>query len=163
MSPRMAHGPDTLLEDYTISRLDLPETPVAEGGMPVRDVIRRMQEHRVGCVPVCRDGRVEGVFTDHDVLNRVLGKDGVESAPVRTVMSAPAVTITGGDSLAEAVRRMDRGRFRHLPVVDHQGRPRAILSVRRILSFLAEFFPAEVINLAPHPDLQTGHRTPEGG
>ena len=56
------------------------------------------------------------------------------------------------DSVAAAVRRMEEGGYRHLPIVDEAGRPLGMLSVKRIVHYLAEHFPATIYNLPPNPD-----------
>jgi len=47
---------------------------------------------------------------------------------------------------------MSRG-FRHLPVVDDDGRPVGVLSIKDVVHYLVEYFPAKVYNLPPTPDL----------
>jgi len=46
---------------------------------------------------------------------------------------------------------MEEGGYRHLPVVDVTGKPLGVLSVKRIVHYLAEHFPATVYNLPPDP------------
>ena len=46
---------------------------------------------------------------------------------------------------------MEEGGYRHLPVVDEAGRPVGVLSVKRIVHYLAEHFPATTSNLPPDP------------
>jgi CBS domain-containing protein len=53
------------------------------------------------------------------------------------------------------------GGFRHVPLVDSDGRPVGILSVKDIVDYLAEHFPREVLNIPPEPGKQP--RIPEGG
>jgi CBS domain-containing protein len=64
------------------------------------------------------------------------------------------------DSIGAAVRRMEECGYRHLPVVDETGRPVGILSVRRIIHYLVEHFPATVYNLPPDPN--SVPTTPDG-
>jgi CBS domain-containing protein len=55
------------------------------------------------------------------------------------------------DSVAFALKRMEEGGYRHLPVVDEAGQPVGVLSVKRIVHYLVEHFPATVYNLPPDP------------
>jgi CBS domain-containing protein len=55
------------------------------------------------------------------------------------------------DSVQAAIKRMEKGGYRHLPVIDELGRPVGILSARRVVHFLAEHFPALVYNHPPDP------------
>ena len=60
--------------------------------------------------------------------------------------------------IAAAVRKMEVGGYRHLPVVDGLGRPTGILSVKRIVHYLAEHFPATIYNLPPDPAVVPNER-----
>ncbi|MBY0458338.1 MAG: CBS domain-containing protein, partial [Gemmataceae bacterium] len=51
-----------------------------------------------------------------------------------------------------AVERMQKGGYRHVPVVDEDNRPVGVLSAKRIVHYLVEHFPATVYNLPPDPD-----------
>ena len=53
--------------------------------------------------------------------------------------------------IAWAVNRMSLGGFRHVPLVDGNGRPVGILSVKDVVNYLAEFFPDAVQNIPPRP------------
>jgi CBS domain-containing protein len=65
------------------------------------------------------DKRLLGIFTERDLLVRVVAA-GLESArtKIRDIMSTDLETIRAEEPVAEAVRRMDEGGFRHLPVLD---------------------------------------------
>jgi CBS domain-containing protein len=64
-------------------------------------------------------------------------------------MTPDPVCVRAKDPIRLAVRHMERGGYRHLPVVDEAGRPVGMLSVKRIVHFLVEHFPATVYNLPP--------------
>ncbi|MFB3813958.1 MAG: CBS domain-containing protein [Terriglobales bacterium] len=105
-----------------------PQTSVA-------DAIRRMLEDRSGAVTVVDEHRVvAGIFTERDVLKRVAlsGRD-PETTPVRDFMTTPVELATEETSEAEALQAMLERHYRHLPVVDHQGRLMGMLSIRHVL------------------------------
>jgi CBS domain-containing protein len=62
------------------------------------------------------------------------------------------MVIRPDDSLSEARRRLPQGHRRHLPVVDARGHVLGLISIRDILSFVAERLPKKMMNLPPHPD-----------
>jgi CBS domain-containing protein len=121
-----------------------PEQTVAEA-------VRSMRERRVGCVLVCREDRLLGVFTERDLMRRVLAADLPLSTPVADCMTPDPVVVGPKEPIGAAVRRMEEGGYRHLPVVDEVGRPLGVLSVKRIVHYLAEHFPATVCNQPPDP------------
>jgi CBS domain-containing protein len=84
----------------------------------VLSVVRLLAEKRIGCVPVVDDGQVVGIFSERDLVYR-LGAEGpaVLDAPVASVMTSPAVTITPDTQVLQGLSMMTRRRMRHLPVV----------------------------------------------
>ena len=87
----------------------------------VRDATRLMAEHNVGSVMVMEDGRLLGIFTERDAVRRVLGpgRDPDETR-LAEVMTREPDTIAPGESIEDAIRRMDEFGYRHLPVVEGQ-------------------------------------------
>ena len=95
----------------------------------VREASQSMRDRRVGAVLVTEGDRsLVGIFTGRDAVHRVLaeGKD-----PTRTilgeVMTPEPDTIPSGKMAIEALRLMEDGRYRHLPIVD-DGRVVGIVS-----------------------------------
>ena len=129
------------------------------------DVVATMRNQRQGAACVC-DRIIEhhdlvGIFTERDLMRRVdHGSLAWRDEPVHSVMTARPMIIREDDTVAEALRRMDVGKRRHLPVV--RGRePIAIVSVRDVLAFLASRFPGDFLNLPPDPGKEA--REPWGG
>jgi CBS domain-containing protein len=121
-----------------------PEQTVAEA-------VALMRRERVGCLLVCDGPALAGIFTERDLMARVLAEGKPLDTPVRLCMTAAPVSVHPKDSVSVAVRRMEEGGYRHLPVLDEQGRPVGILSVKRIVHYLAEHFPGTVYNQPPDP------------
>jgi len=123
----------------------------------VDSAIRIMQDRRIGCVLVVTRGRLAGIFTERDVLTKILRK-GLDPAklPVETCMTPEPETLREDDSVACAVNRMHLGGYRHLPIVDEQGAPVGVISVRDVIDELAMLFPEEVLN--PWNDIRKGDR-----
>jgi CBS domain-containing protein len=113
-----------------------------------------MRQQRVGCVLVCReDDHLIGIFTERDLLRRVLAAELPLSVPVGLCMTRNPVVVSPKDPIGVAVRRMEEGGYRHLPVVDPAGRPLGVLSVKRIVHYLAEHFPSTIYNQPPDPNV----------
>jgi CBS domain-containing protein len=120
---------------------------------PVVEAVDLMRRHRVGCVLVCRGDQLAGIFTERDLLQRVLAPGLPLTVTLGACMTPEPVVVRPKDSVAVAIRHMEEGGYRHLPVVDEAGRPLGVLSVRRIVHYLAEHFPATIYNLPPDPDV----------
>lgn len=85
----------------------------------VRQVVAMLAEKRIGAVPVLRDGHVEGIFSERDLVYRMAAEgDGILDSEVRAVMTAPAVTVSSETAVLTALSLMSKRRIRHLPVVD---------------------------------------------
>ena len=86
----------------------------------VRDACQCMRDRRVGAVLVTEaDQRLLGIFTGRDAVHRVLA-EGMSAARTKlaAVMTRDPDTMPPGKSAIEALRLMEAGRFRHLPIVD---------------------------------------------
>ncbi len=104
--------------------LELPPTAT------VRSAARAMRERHVGAVLVTTDGHLDGIFTERDMVNRVVadGRD-PDQTTLADVMTANPDTIAPTTTAIEALRRMSDGGYRHLPIVE-RGRVVGIVSRR---------------------------------
>ena len=136
----------------SVGRLQPPPPLCLGHDASVRDAVDLMRLHRVGCVLVCRAGRLAGLFTERDLLRRVLAPGRCLSVPLGDCMTADPVVVRKTESIGAAIRLMEEGGYRHLPVVDEAGRPVGVLSVRRIVHYLVEHFPSTVHCLPPDPE-----------
>ena len=112
-----------------------PEPPVVRAEASAADAIRTMLEQRVGAVGIVDgEGRIAGIFTERDVLRKLSlsGRDPA-ATPVRDVMTTPVELATLTTSPAEALATMLERHYRHLPVIDDQGKMLGMLSIRNLL------------------------------
>ena len=86
----------------------------------VREACQCMRDRRVGAILVTEsDQRLLGIFTGRDAVHRVLA-DGKSAATTKLdeVMTRDPTTIPPGKTAIEALRLMQDGRYRHVPIVD---------------------------------------------
>lgn len=143
----------TLLEtdDFVCIR---PEASLAEA-------LEQMRKDEGGCVMVCGDeGRLVGIFTERDLLNKVVGKEIDMNSPVGNWMSSSVVTLTPDATIGDAVRMMDEKSYRNIPLV-RDGHLVGSISVFDIITYLAESYPKATMNLPPVPAQVMD--SPEGG
>jgi len=132
-----------------VTRLD-PSPPRAVGrAAAVADAVDLMRRDNVGCVLVCDGDRLVGLFTERDLMTRVLAVGKPLSHPVAEVMTPDPETVAPKDPIRLAVRKMKAGGHRHLPVVDEAGRPVGLVSVKGVVRYLVEHYPAAVYNQPP--------------
>lgn len=111
----------------------------------VADAAKLLSEKRIGAIVVSEDGKVPlGILSERDIV-RELGKRGaaVLEQPISELMTRKLVTCATGDDALEILNRMSQGRFRHLPVVDHQGHMLGIVSIGDAVSARLKELAAE--------------------
>jgi CBS domain-containing protein len=136
----------------SVSRLGPSPPRSIDAADTAADAVAVMRAEKCGCLLVTDQGKVVGIFTERDLLTRVLAKGRPLGTPMRACMTANPVTVSPKDSVRTAIRRMEEGGYRHLAVVDEAGGPVGILSASRVVHYLVEHFPALVFNLPPDPD-----------
>jgi CBS domain-containing protein len=110
------------------------DVAVVDAAASVAQAARIMSERGIGAVPVVDGERVAGIFTERDVLSRVVAA-GVDPAatPVRDVMSTDLVVADIAEHHDACLRRMRQSHVRHL-VVLNAGRLAGILSMRDLIA-----------------------------
>ena len=100
----------------------------------VLEAVRVMLENQVGAALVLEDGRAVGVFTERDIMGKVVAeRRDPETTKVATVMTSPVHTIPAEAEPAAALELMLDKHIRHLPLVDVQRRVVGILSMRYLM------------------------------
>ena len=98
----------------------------------VREAARAMRQRHVGAVLVVSGDRLEGIFTERDMVNRVVAEGlDPDATQLAKVMTSSPDTVGPNDTAIDALRRMQDGGYRHLPVIDG-GRLVGIVSRRDI-------------------------------
>jgi CBS domain-containing protein len=109
------------------------ETYTVEGSQSVFDVARFMVERNIGAVPVLERGKLVGIFSERDIMKRVLveGKD-PRKEKVADVMTPNPLVVTADESFEKCMMLMKQHGFRHLPIVEEQ-KLVGLLSLRDLL------------------------------
>jgi CBS domain-containing protein len=130
----------------------------------VREALDLMREEALSCVLVVEHGWLVGVFTERDVVTTVAGASlEVDRVLLRDVMRQEPECLRLDDVLLDALHQMYLGDYRHIPVVDEQGRPAALVSMQALVGALIEACPQEFLNLPPTPEHSANAApTPEG-
>ena len=101
----------------------------------IREAARYMVEHGVGSVLVMEAGALRGIFTERDALRIfVATRRNPDYTRLAEVMTGAPQTLPSDATPQDAVRRMAAGKFRHLPVVDEDGRVLGVVSQRDLIA-----------------------------
>ena len=117
-----------------------PDQSVAEAAAEMRT-----QSH--GSAVICEGQTLVGIFTERDLLG-FLARGGDLQTPLADVMTERPHTVSQDDFLIDAIRLMDSGGYRRVPVVDENGASSGIVDVKTVVHLLVEHFPAAVYNKA---------------
>jgi CBS domain-containing protein len=121
-------------------------------GTTVRVAIERMNQNGTGCVLVEAGQRLVGIFTERDVLTKIVGSAvDIDRTTVERVMTHDPECLSPDDRAAYALNKMSVGGFRHIPLVDDDGRPVGVVSMRNVVDYIADLLQTEVLNLPPEP------------
>jgi len=103
---------------------------------PVRELLARLAEHRVGALVVSAgDGRADGIASERDVVRRLVSEgDASLDGPVSAIMSTPVHTCSPDDTTNDLMGFMTDHRIRHLPVVA-DGAMIGIVSIGDVVKF----------------------------
>jgi CBS domain-containing protein len=142
---------EEIFQTDPISALGLP-SPVCIGrDASVGEALEAVKRHGQGYVLVTEEGRPVGIMSEREVLMRIVARDVKYGESVDKYMTVGPETLTLRDPIASAIRLMNEGGERNIPIVDERGDAVAVLRTLDIIHFLAEAFPAQVMNLPPRP------------
>jgi CBS domain-containing protein len=137
-----------------------PDQPLAaDANASVGQVLQLLRAQRTGAVLVCEGPKLTGILTERDAL-KLMARGEDFSRPVREFMTSPPTTVATSATVGEAIRVMAQGGYRHLPIVDPNGKPTGVVAVHGIVHYLVDHFPETVYNLPPNPN--TAPREREG-
>jgi CBS domain-containing protein len=123
----------------------------------ISEAVAEMNRQRVGCMLVIENDQLVGVFTERDVLKRVVGA-GVDPTRTRVaeVMTANVITVSPDATVEQAMVIFTEKRCRHLPVIE-QGRLVGTISIGDITRWMADSSRAEAEHLKNY--ITTGFST----
>ena len=113
----------------------------------IADAVAEMNKNRIGCLIILDGGEISGIFTERDVLRRVVGA-GVDPKATRVadVMTRDVHTIPPETTIEQTMILFAERRCRHIPVVDGTG-IRGLISIGDISRWMADESSAEAEHL----------------
>jgi CBS domain-containing protein len=113
----------------------------------IAEAVAEMNKKRIGCVVIIDAGRIAGIFTERDVLRRVVGADiDPKTVLVADVMTRDVHTITPETTVEQTMALFTEKRCRHIPVLEN-GQIRGLISIGDISRWVSETCQAEADHL----------------
>ena len=136
----------------SVSSMETDDYVCIAPSTPLFKAIESMKQDEGGCAIVCAaDGSVVGIFTERDLLTKIVGQELDLNAPVSNWMSPVVATLTPEATIGDAVSIMNDKGYRNVPLVKN-GKLVGSISVFDVISYLAESYPKTTMNLPPNPD-----------
>src|SRR5271156_2205621 len=108
-----------------------------EAACSVLEAARLMMEHNIGALPVLRNGELAGMFSERDIMNRVVAVGRTPGhTTVAEVMTANPRAVHADETVEECLFIMNEFGFRHLPIVEGKAL-RGLVSLRDVVTHQA--------------------------
>ena len=151
-----------ILKEKKIYQILRPKLVTCTPDLTLQEALDLMRREKSGYIVVADAHlKVVGLFTERNVLMKVLRQGVGLNEPMAKYMNSTPSVLSKKDTVGTAIETMNAHNVRHIPLVDELGQMTGVLSVRTIVIFLAELLPVEVFNLPPKSDQI--HETAEGG
>ena len=129
----------SVMED-DLGHLEQMETLTVRPEDAALEVARRMRDAHTGCALVLNDeGKLVGIFTEHDVLKKLTGGEAtaLNNISVNELMSGNPEALRESDTVAAALNKMAMGRYRHVPIARDDG-SYSVASIKSVLKYIAQ-------------------------
>lgn len=152
-----------LLDDKITTLFPAEPICVAESATVHEAVAAMLARRQAGVLVADGEGRLVGIFTERDVLTRVVGRDlDTRHTAVGAVMTREPEALSPRDRVAHALNRMSVAGYRTIPLIDADKRPIGIVTVTDFIRWLVDLFPEAVLNLRPGDELKRPHEVDAG-
>lgn len=137
-TPQVGHS---LLTD-TLAALKPKKPLTAHVDISLAEAAAKLKDLNVGFLALVDDeGKLVGVFTEGDLFTKVACKiEDLGKEKVKDYMTSQVTTVKANTSIAYALHLMSIHHFRHLPIVDDEGRPQGVISFRSVVHYIEENF-----------------------
>ena len=125
-----------------VSTLDLSEPVVIEAETSLASALSLMAEKNVGCLLVLnKTGELTGILAEGDFFNKVAGENvDLATSKVQDFMTANPTPMKETDSIGYAMHLMALHGYRHIPVVNEDGKPIKVVSFKDSLKFIVKLY-----------------------
>ena len=118
----------------------------------LREAINNIQKQHVGCILLENDGKISGIFTERDIVQKIVGnRHDLDKEYVIDYMTIKPDVLHANDAIGFALNKMIEGGYRHIPITNKSGKPVGVISMQDIINHLGDYFYEDIKNLPPTP------------
>ncbi len=128
------------IAEESVSHIQHKPHATIDANATTASAVQKLANEHVACLLVEEDGKLVGVFSDRDVLNKVALEQDRLNQPVRDVMTPNPVFVYETDPIASALCVMAVSGHRHVPIVNLKEQIAGIVSPQRVTAFLSNYF-----------------------
>lgn len=133
MVVEIGHGVN---ETRTVGEIMAPNPLAVDESTPVSDTINRMIENDTGAIVVTREAAPMGIFTERDVLRRIVLKEiDPRKTEIQAVMTTSPITMPKNIVIGKVLDEMHRRRIRNMPVCSAAGELAGLVSMPEIIQY----------------------------
>ena len=144
----------SILEGQPVGSIELEEIVSVQLDASLADALAAMRDAGAAYALVLEGETLRGIFTERDLLMRVIEQSGVPDGSICDYMTPDPKCLSADKSVSEALEPMVKGSYRHLPIRSEDGEYVGVLSIHNLFTFLAELMPVQLLNLPPRPHQQ---------
>lgn len=149
---------ETDLQELRITALEISDFLEAPKDTTVREVVTHMRDENIPCALIVNEGKLVGIFTDKDVMHKVMGLPEVWDRPISELMTENPKTVASSSSAAEALQLMNEAGVRNMPVLNSDGSVLGNIGQKSFVRYLSDKFHMHIYNQPPAPDQHTKTR-----
>src|SRR3989338_216507 len=116
-----AKSVEAMLKAKRINEITNPKLVQAPPELSVKDAIQLMQDNKAGYIVVAKNKKVAGIFTESDVIQKILERDVNWQDPISKYMTPNPLCLKPTDLVGTAIDVMGDKRLYHIPLVDDSG------------------------------------------
>jgi 2-oxoglutarate ferredoxin oxidoreductase subunit beta len=122
----------------TLADLNPKKPLTASVDISLAEAVNLLKKYNVGLLAlVDEQGKLAGVFTEWDVFTKIALKvEAMEQYQVKDFMTPNVSTLKATDTIANALHLMSIHRFRHIPLIDDEGKPEGVISFRSVVHYI---------------------------
>lgn len=140
------------LRSERVAHLDLTAFSRVVPSSSVFEAVTAMRREGTHVCLIVDGQTLEGIFTERDVLRKVVPNPGTWDRPISELMTPNPITIGMDAAASDALWLMSEKGIRNLPAINENGEVVGNLTNQSIIDYLAARYPIDILNLPPNPN-----------